>query len=76
MKIKIAELNVDIANRGSYIEKLSEKYITEFNTPDISIKVTNEEIEEAQGQIKDLLYRHNLKKPGENALRHTARIKE
>ncbi|MBQ5910812.1 MAG: hypothetical protein IIW94_02230 [Clostridia bacterium] len=45
MKIKIAELNVDIANRGKYIEKLSEKYIADFTVPDISIQVSNEEIE-------------------------------
>lgn len=51
MKIKIAELNVDIANRGNYIEKLSEKYIADFTTPDISIKVSKEEIEAERNAV-------------------------
>jgi len=42
----------------------------------VSARLFREEVEEAHCQIKELLYRHNLKKPGENALRHTARIKE
>ena len=39
MKIRIAELNIDIANRGRYIEKLSEKYIADFDAADINIKL-------------------------------------
>lgn len=45
MKIRIAELNIEIANRGKYIEKLSENYITDFNSADINIEVTDSEIE-------------------------------
>ncbi len=45
MKIRIAELNVDIENRGKYIEKLSEKYLSDFESADISVKVTDSDIE-------------------------------
>lgn len=45
MKIRIAELNVDIANRGKYIEKLSEKYSSDFESADISVQVTDSDIE-------------------------------
>ena len=45
MKIRIAELNVDIENRGKYIEKLSEKYLSDFESADISITVTDADIE-------------------------------
>ena len=44
MKIRIAELNIDIVNRGKYIEKLSEKYITDFDTADIAINTSDDEI--------------------------------
>ena len=40
MKIRIAELNIDIASRGRYIEKLSEKYIADFDSADINIDVS------------------------------------
>ena len=45
MKIRIAELNIDVASRGRYIEKLSDKYITDFDTPDISIDVSKADVE-------------------------------
>ncbi len=45
MKIRIAELNIDVASRGRYIEKLSEKYITDFDTADININVSKEDVE-------------------------------
>ena len=45
MKIRIAELNVDIENRGKYIEKLSEKYLSYFESTDISVQVTDSDIE-------------------------------
>lgn len=44
MKIRIAELNVDIANRGKFIEKLSEKYIADFDTADINIELSDSDI--------------------------------
>lgn len=44
MKIRIAELNIDIKNRGKYIEKLSEKYLYDFESADISIEVTDDDI--------------------------------
>ena len=44
MKIRIAELNIDIANRSKYIERLSEKYISDFESADINIEVTDDDI--------------------------------
>lgn len=51
MKIRIADLNIEIANRGKYIEKLSEKYLSDFDTADISICVTDEEIAAEQRAV-------------------------
>ncbi len=45
MKIRIAELNIDIKNRGKYIEKLSEKYLSDFESADISVQVTDDDIQ-------------------------------
>ena len=45
MKIRIAELNIDIANRGRYIEKLSEKYIADFDAADINIKLSDADVQ-------------------------------
>ena len=44
MKIRIAKLNIDIANRGQFIEKLSEKYIADFDTADINIELSDADI--------------------------------
>ena len=44
MKIRIAELNVDIENRGKHIEKLSENYLSDFESADISVQVTDSDI--------------------------------
>lgn len=44
MKIRIAELNIDIASHGKYIEKLSEKYLADFDTADINIDVSSDDI--------------------------------
>ena len=44
MKIRIAELNVDIASRGKFIEKLSEKYIADFDTAEINIELSDSDI--------------------------------
>ncbi len=51
MKIRIAELNIEILNRGKYIEKLCEKYISDFDKADITIEVTDDEL--AAEQIAD-----------------------
>lgn len=43
-KIRIAELNILIDNKYSYIEKMCENYIVSDNKTDFSVKVTEEEI--------------------------------
>ena len=48
MKIRIAQLNIEILNRGKYIEKLCENYLTDFDKADITVEVTKEEIAEEQ----------------------------
>jgi hypothetical protein len=45
IKIRIAELNVEIHNRYDYIEKLARDYLYEFDKADISVGATDEEIE-------------------------------
>ena len=44
MKIKIAELNIDILSRGRYIEKLCKKYICDFDLADICIDINKNDI--------------------------------
>lgn len=44
MKIRIAQLNIEILNRGKYLEKLCKKYISEFDKADITVEVTDDEI--------------------------------
>ena len=45
MKIRIAELNIDVASRGRYIEKLSEKYINDFDVADINIDISKADVQ-------------------------------
>ncbi|MBR4869345.1 MAG: TetM/TetW/TetO/TetS family tetracycline resistance ribosomal protection protein [Oscillospiraceae bacterium] len=70
------ELGRDHRVRVATSDGLEQLIILGHGATRVSARIFREEVEEAQGQIKDLLYQHNLKKPGENALRHTARIKE
>ena len=44
MKIRIAQLNIEILNRGKYIEKLCENYLTDFDKADITVEVTDAEL--------------------------------
>lgn len=46
MKFRAAELNIEILNRGKYIERLAQKYITDFDTADITIAANDADIEE------------------------------
>lgn len=45
MKIRIAELNVEILNRYPYLQGLCRDYIAEFDRADITVSVSPEEIE-------------------------------
>ncbi len=50
MKLRVAELNIEILNRGKYIERLSSKYIKDFLEPDITVSVSDEDITEELGR--------------------------
>ena len=44
MKIRIAELNIDVLSRGRYIEKLCEKYMCDFDSADFCIDINKNDI--------------------------------
>lgn len=44
MKIRIAELNIEILNRFGFMEKIGEKYLAEFSAPDLTLEATTEDI--------------------------------
>ncbi len=44
MKVTLAELNIEIKNIYGYIEEYCKKYVSEFDTPDLEISVTEEDI--------------------------------
>lgn len=50
MKLRVAELNIEILNRGKYIEGLSSKYIKDFLEPDITVSASDEDITEELGR--------------------------
>ena len=45
MKCRIAEFNVEILNRDTYLNNLCEKYKAEFETPDLVVSARDEDIE-------------------------------
>lgn len=45
MKCKIADLNIEINNRGDFLTRLCEKYFGDFSSPDISLSVSDQELE-------------------------------
>lgn len=49
-KIRIAELNVEIHDRYPYVKDFCREFLTEFETPDITVCVTPEEIEREREQ--------------------------
>ncbi len=44
MKVTLADLNIVINNKYDYLDKTCQKYISEFDRPDIEVSVTEEEI--------------------------------
>ncbi len=50
MKLRVAQLNIEILNRGKYIERLAQKYITDFKTADITLSATDDDIEEEKSR--------------------------
>ena len=48
MKIRIADLNVEIHNRYPYLENLCRDYLAEFETADITVTVTPDQIAKEQ----------------------------
>lgn len=44
MKIRMAELNIEIHNRYPYLDTLCKDYLADFKTPDISVTVSEAEI--------------------------------
>ena len=44
--IRIADLNIEIHNQYPYAEQFCAEFLSEFETPDITVRVTPEEIEE------------------------------
>lgn len=56
-KIRIAELNVEIHNRYPYVEDFCREFLAEFERPDITVRVTPEEIEQEREQ--DLYHSDN-----------------
>lgn len=45
MKCTIAELNVEILNRDTYLDNLCEKYKADFTTPDLTLSASDADIE-------------------------------
>ena len=45
MKIRIAEINIEIHNRYSYLPRFCGDYLADFDTPDISVSIPEETIE-------------------------------
>ncbi len=44
MNCKIAEFNIEINNRGGYLARLCEKYLGDFESPDFTLSVSDEDI--------------------------------
>lgn len=44
MKCRFAELNIEILNRERYVENLARNYLCDFETADITLSVTDEDI--------------------------------
>lgn len=45
MKCRIAELNVEMINRGSHIRRIGERYEADFSHPDILLSLSDEDIQ-------------------------------
>ncbi len=45
MKIRVAELNIEIINRYPYLAQLCREYVTDFDRADITVAVTDAEID-------------------------------
>lgn len=56
-RIRIADLNVEIQNQYPYAEQFCREFLSEFEVPDITVRVTPEEIEEERAQ--DLYHSDN-----------------
>lgn len=52
MKIRVAEINVEIHNRFPYLERLCRDYIADFERPDIVVSITEEEIAHERATAK------------------------
>ena len=48
--IRIAQLNIEIQNRYPYVEKFCREFLADFNTPDITVCVTDEEMAAERAQ--------------------------
>lgn len=55
MKCRIADFNVEIKHRGQHVARLCEKYLADFDEPDLTVQVSDEEIE-AERKIAELPY--------------------
>lgn len=45
MKIRLAELNIEVHSRYAYVGRLCADYLAEFDTPDLTVEASLEEIE-------------------------------
>ncbi len=53
MKVRIADLNLEIQNKYAYLERLCKDYMSEFDAPDMVLSVSEDEIERENTEGKN-----------------------